>query len=358
MRGEKESSQRGAGRSGREPGYEQQGIAEISVKGLLCVREMSVLAQLWRRLPGATACQVRNVRRRLHLNTVGFYSTSVPSSDVAVHYKHGLPVITLSLPSRNERCQFTIKPFTTTVGKFLKDIQNEDRGIQSLAAISTDGTKFSASTLMDILLKNDFHLVINNSTYHVQSLQTDKQPTNESNGMDPVKSLVHDLYSALHLEEYHLNKEQELIQRIEALKEELLPLEQIRLDIIAKSEARSKVLIWTGLAVLSTQGGALGYLTWWVYSWDIMEPVTYFLTYGNVIAFYAYYLLTNLDYVYPDARDRQFLNFFYKRAKKQHFDVDKYNWLRNELAETEESLRRLRNPLKLKLPIEQLQERE
>ncbi|PIO36288.1 hypothetical protein AB205_0095060 [Aquarana catesbeiana] len=79
---------------------------------------------------------------------------------------------------------------------------------------------------MDILLKNDFHLVINNSTYHVQSLQTDKQPTNESNGMDPVKSLVHDLYSALHLEEYHLNKEQELIQRIEALKEELLPLEQ------------------------------------------------------------------------------------------------------------------------------------
>ncbi|KAM5194321.1 calcium uniporter regulatory subunit MCUb, mitochondrial [Mantella aurantiaca] len=317
---------------------------------------MPVLAELWRRLPLCAGSQVRNVRT-FQLNTVSFYSTLAPSSDVAIHYKHGLPVITLSLPSRNERCQFTIKPLTTTVGKFLQDIQNEDRGIERLAAISTDGSKFSSSTVMDVLLKNDFQLIINNSTYHVQSLQTDKQP-NESNGMDPVKSLVHGLYSALHLEEFHLQKEQELLQRIEALKEELLPLEQIRLNIMAKSDARTKILMWTGLAMLSTQGGALGYLTWWVYSWDIMEPVTYFLTYGNVIAFYGYYLLTNMDYLYPDARDRQFLRFFYKRAKTQHFDVDRYNQLRNQLAETEESLRRLRNPLNLKLPIEQLQERE
>ncbi|XP_072261797.1 calcium uniporter regulatory subunit MCUb, mitochondrial isoform X2 [Pyxicephalus adspersus] len=317
---------------------------------------MSVLAELWRRLPLVAASQVRNIRGTLHLNNVCYYSTILPSSDVAVHYKHGLPIITLSLPSRNERCQFTIKPLTTTVGKFLQDIHNEDRGIEKLAAVSTDGTKFSASTLMGVLLKNDFHLVINNSTYHVHSPQTDKQPADESHGLDPVRSLVHSLYSTLKLEEHHLQKEQELIQRIEVLKEELMPLEQIRLNIQAKSDARTKIVMWTGLAVLSTQGGALGYLTWWVYSWDIMEPVTYFITYGNLIAFYAYYLLTNMDYVYPDARDRQFLHFFYKRAKRQKFDVERYNRLRNELAKSEESLGRLRNPLKLKLPIDQLKE--
>ncbi|XP_018428671.1 PREDICTED: LOW QUALITY PROTEIN: calcium uniporter regulatory subunit MCUb, mitochondrial-like [Nanorana parkeri] len=319
---------------------------------------MPVLFELWRRLPLSAVSQVRNVRQALHVNTVGFYSTLSKSNDVAVQYKHGLPVITVSLPSRNERCQFTIKPFTTTVGKFLKDIQNEDQGIEKLAAISTDGAKFSSSTLMDVLLKNDFHLVINNSTYHVQSLQADKQPIHESDGFDPVKSLIQDLYSTLHLEELHIHKEHELLQRIEAMKEELLPLEQIKLHIMAYSEARTKILLWTGLAILSTQGGALGYLTWWVYSWDIMEPVTYFLTYGNAIAFGVYYILTNMDYVYPDGRDREFLHFFYKRAKKQHFDVDRYNQLRNQLAETEESLRRLQNPLKLKLPIEQLQEKE
>lgn len=43
---------------------------------------------------------------------------------------------------------------------------------------------------------------------------------------------------------------------------------------------------------MSTQGGALAWLTWWVYSWDIMEPVTYFITYGSAMAFYAYFVLT------------------------------------------------------------------
>lgn len=33
-------------------------------------------------------------------------------------------------------------------------------------------------------------------------------------------------------------------------------------------------------------------LTWWEYSWDIMEPVTYFVTYGTAMAAYAYYVLT------------------------------------------------------------------
>lgn len=38
------------------------------------------------------------------------------------------------------------------------------------------------------------------------------------------------------------------------------------------------------------------------------------------------------DYVYPDAKDRQFLQFFYKGIKKQKFNVGKYNALKDELA--------------------------
>jgi len=43
---------------------------------------------------------------------------------------------------------------------------------------------------------------------------------------------------------------------------------------------------------MSVQFGILARLTWWEYSWDIMEPVTYFVTYGTVMATYAYYVLT------------------------------------------------------------------
>lgn len=58
------------------------------------------------------------------------------------------------------------------------------------------------------------------------------------------------------------------------------------------ADAKTSRLLWVGLALMSTQGGALAWLTWWVYSWDIMEPVTYFITYGSAMAFYAYFVLT------------------------------------------------------------------
>jgi hypothetical protein len=41
-----------------------------------------------------------------------------------------------------------------------------------------------------------------------------------------------------------------------------------------------------------SQFGILARLTWWEYSWDIMEPVTYFITYGTAMAMYAYFVLT------------------------------------------------------------------
>ncbi|OCT97112.1 calcium uniporter regulatory subunit MCUb, mitochondrial isoform X2 [Xenopus laevis] len=317
-----------------------------------------VFPGLWRKIPAAASYQIRCLTGNLRLSSAVFYSTQSPSSDVTVNYSNGLPVITLPLPSRNERCQFTIKPSTTTVGTFLADIKKEDRGIDVVAALSTDHTKFSNSTSMDVLLMNDFKLIINTCMYHVQPPSRDKPFSPDSSEMDTIKTLVHSLYRALHQEEHQLKKEQELLKRRDSLKEQLQPMEQMKSMILTRSDAKTTRLMWNGLALMSTQGGALAWLTWWVYSWDIMEPVTYFITYGSAIAFYAYFVLTKQDYVYPAIRERQLLNYFYKRAETQRFDVNEYNRLRDEFAETEESLRRLQNPLRLGLPIEQLNEKE
>lgn len=51
-------------------------------------------------------------------------------------------------------------------------------------------------------------------------------------------------------------------------------------------------MTWLGLGLMSVQFGVLARLTWWEYSWDIMEPVTYFVTYGTGMACYAYFVLT------------------------------------------------------------------
>lgn len=58
------------------------------------------------------------------------------SADVTVVYQNGLPVISVRLPSRRERCQFTLKPLSDTVGVLLQQLQAEDRGIDRVAIYS------------------------------------------------------------------------------------------------------------------------------------------------------------------------------------------------------------------------------
>jgi len=59
-----------------------------------------------------------------------------------------------------------------------------------------------------------------------------------------------------------------------------------------KAEKRTRCLSWIGLALMGTQFGFMARLTWWEYSWDVMEPVTYFVGYATAIAMFAYYVVT------------------------------------------------------------------
>lgn len=69
-------------------------------------------------------------------------------------------------------------------------------------------------------------------------------------------------------------------------------LMQLKEEITTTADKKTSYLTWVGLGLMSVQFGVLARLTWWEYSWDIMEPVTYFVTYGTAMAAYAYYCLT------------------------------------------------------------------
>ncbi|XP_057590621.1 calcium uniporter protein, mitochondrial isoform X1 [Hippopotamus amphibius kiboko] len=289
---------------------------------------------------------------------VVYCSTVVPSDDVTVVYQNGLPVISVRLPSRRERCQFTLKPISDSVGVFLRQLQEEDRGIDRVAIYSPDGVRVAASTGIDLLLLDDFKLVINDLTYHVRPPKRDLLSHENAATLNDVKTLVQQLYTTLCIEQHQLNKERELIERLEDLKEQLAPLEKVRIEISRKAEKRTTLVLWGGLAYMATQFGILARLTWWEYSWDIMEPVTYFITYGSAMAMYAYFVMTRQEYVYPEARDRQYLLFFHKGAKKSRFDLEKYNQLKDAIAQAEMDLKRLRDPLQVHLPLRQIGEKD
>ena len=169
-------------------------------------------------------------------------------------------------------------------------------------------------------------------------------------GLDDVKNMIHKLYTSMNIDQHQLGKKRELEGQVEELKADLEPLEREFEEIMKKSSSQTNKLLWLGLGAMSIQFGFFARLTWVDYSWDIMEPVTYFATYGTLMAMYAYYVLTRQEYTYPDAKDRIQLFRLHKAAKSKQFDVEKYNHMRNTLSKVETELKKLHDPLQLNLP--------
>lgn len=69
---------------------------------------------------------------------------------MTVVYQNGLPVISVNLPSRRERCQFTLKPISDSVGVFLQQLQAEDRGIDRVAIYSAGTLVYKVIDLLAI----------------------------------------------------------------------------------------------------------------------------------------------------------------------------------------------------------------
>ncbi|XP_077999807.1 calcium uniporter protein, mitochondrial-like [Glandiceps talaboti] len=278
-------------------------------------------------------------------------TAALPRDGVSCEYRNGLPVLYVPLPSRQELCQFTLKPFTHNVGDFIQQLRSEDGGIERAVIYNRDDVKVAKATSVDALLRESFKLVINDTSYEVEPPTQEVLDSEDADKISDVKALIQQLYSTLNVEQHQLLHEKNLIQRLENLKGEIEPLEQMRQELDARSTTRTNILVWGGLAYMSLQFGFLARLTWWEYSWDIMEPVTYFVGYGTAMAFYAYYVLTRQEYTFNGAYDRQYLITFHKGAKKKSLDLGKYNKLKDQIAKAEYDLERLRDPLQLQLPI-------
>ncbi|XP_055610494.1 calcium uniporter protein, mitochondrial isoform X2 [Uranotaenia lowii] len=272
------------------------------------------------------------------------------AQEVTIRYSRGLPHVTVPLPSRNERCQFTLRPVTHNVGNFLEMLKQEDRGIDRAAILNMEGVRIAASCSIETLMDDEFWLHLNDRQYHVKPPKREKITSEELTRLGDVQALVAQLYEALNVGEHQIRKERELNSKLEELQQKLGPLEVKKNELDLKASRKTNYLTWFGLGLMSMQFGILARLTWWEYSWDIMEPVTYFVTYGTAMAAYAYFVLTKQEYILPDVKDRQHLITMYKAAKKAGLDLNAYNDTKRQIAEIEHDLRRLRDPLYMHLP--------
>jgi hypothetical protein len=280
------------------------------------------------------------------------YNSSLPPGSTAssslvtdVEIVNGLPQITIPLPSRNEKCVFSLKPVSNDVGDFIEMLKFEDRGIDTIFIKNKAGIRIAAKTSIQALFDQEFDLYINDAVHRVVPPRLESLSSEELRKISDVKFLISELYEALNIQDFHVEKEAQLLKDLEGMKNELQPLEEQKAELQEWAEKRTSFFTWAGLGLMSVQFGVLARLTWWEYSWDIMEPVTYFVTYGTTIIAYSYFVLTKQEYLFNDVAKRSWLLSFHKKADKHRWDVNKYNSLKQGIMNTESDLRRLRAPI-------------
>lgn len=277
-------------------------------------------------------------------------ATDSSCQEIVAQRLDGLSVLSVPMPSRPENCRFVLKPLANTLCDFVSFLKAEDAAIGTVEARTEGGELIPGLTTVDALLKTNFYLQINDRRFLVRTpLQEDFVYGEKTEDLSEVKDTVARLFRSLYSDQFHAVQQRHLLARLEQVKVELEPLEKIREELHRRATRRTRALSWVGLGLMGLQLGFLARLTWWEYSWDIMEPVTYFVTYGTAMAMFAYHLLTIQDYAYPDAHDREVVMTLHRLAGKLSFDVPKYNRLRSEKARLEFDLERLRNPLENKI---------
>ncbi|KAF7261639.1 hypothetical protein EG68_01104 [Paragonimus skrjabini miyazakii] len=292
---------------------------------------------------------------RLKQDGRNYSTTTVTSTEpVRVKLENGLPQFYIPLPSRREICMFTVKPLQHTVGDLASFIMAEDHGVDHVAFINKSGNRIAKSNSVADLLGSDFQIVINEDRFNVDSSAiVSRFDASGSQQLADVRMLITRLATTINVDEFQLKQQRELERRIEDVCSHLQSLEEKKSQLSMDAARRTRMLTWLGLGAMGLQFGLLARLTWWEYSWDIMEPVTYFVGYGTSMALYAYYVVTRQSYEFPQVFNREYLKRFYKVADKNEFDVNRYNDLREQLAQLKSELCRLRDPLLCNLPLQQ-----
>ncbi|KAL0458984.1 UNVERIFIED_CONTAM: Calcium uniporter protein 5, mitochondrial [Sesamum latifolium] len=102
----------------------------------------------------------------------------------------------------------------------------------------------------------------------------------------------------------------------------LLQEKKNEIDLLAHKQVRR--ILWTGLGLSVVQISLFFRLTFWEFSWDVMEPIAFFTTSAGIVIGYAYFMFTSRDPSYQDLLKRLFVSRQRKLIRRKNFDVQRF----------------------------------
>ncbi|KAI3726218.1 hypothetical protein L1987_66015 [Smallanthus sonchifolius] len=109
---------------------------------------------------------------------------------------------------------------------------------------------------------------------------------------------------------------------------ELEKMEQWKSKIDDKARKIVRRELWGGLGYLVVQTAAFMRLTFWELSWDVMEPICFYVTSMYFMVGFAYFIRTSREPSFEAVFQSRFHVKQMKLMKMEGFDVEKYNGLK------------------------------
>lgn len=109
-------------------------------------------------------------------------------------------------------------------------------------------------------------------------------------------------------------------------------MEEEKAQIDERAEAQVRRELWAGLVFMMAQTVGFMRLTFWELSWDVMEPICFFVTSLYFMAGYAFFLRTSCDPSFEAFFHVRFLARQRRLISLRNFDIHRFHHLRRTVA--------------------------
>lgn len=152
-------------------------------------------------------------------------------------------------------------------------------------------------------------------------------------------SVAQTIEKALALPKLRETTKKSLQAQLEILKERAAILQPEYEIIDAKASRGANLIAYSTLGGLVFQWLLFARFTWWDFSWDVMEPVTYFTMTAELSIFgYLYYLFHDNEYANTDIWTTLYNWRFRRIAAKRKFSIEEWNAVNDAIRATRKEI--------------------
>eukprot|EP01129_Flabellula_baltica_P015088 TRINITY_DN745_c0_g1_i1.p1 TRINITY_DN745_c0_g1~~TRINITY_DN745_c0_g1_i1.p1 ORF type:complete len:381 (+),score=87.41 TRINITY_DN745_c0_g1_i1:57-1199(+) len=128
------------------------------------------------------------------------------------------------------------------------------------------------------------------------------------------------------------NENMNLISRYDEILKEHTELTSLKEEYHSLASRRASQLLWGIFAYLSLQFGIMCRFVWWEFNWDIVEPISYFVTLATLMSGYLFFMITDTEFTYDGLRQHLKNRRLRALYLKRNFDWKRWKELDTELS--------------------------